>query len=725
MNRLFFILLLSLLLPLGLAAQVGINADNSNPDPSAMLDISSDDKGLLIPRMNTAQRDAITNPAVGLRIYNLDDHCTDVYDGIEWRKNGVASETDEIGVWSEVANFPGGARAYAVGFSINGKGYVGTGVDNTSSYKDFWEYDPTTDTWTQKANFPGGKRTSAVGFSINGKGYIGMGVSTNGTYVLDFWEYDPTTDSWAKKADFSGQGRNFPVGFSIAGKGYVGTGLNSTGRYLNDFWEYNPTTDIWTQKTDVPGNARISAVGFPIDGKGYLGMGKVSGGGVMNDLWEYDPGNNTWSQLANKPGGSRSGGIGFSMKGRGIIGLGVDGSGDRQQDFWQYNPVSDTWTQIENYGGTARSFSSGFLIGDQAYVGLGNGPSLSLVNDDFWKLSLQERFQPSVYSIFDEDMDTQIQVEEFFDEDIIRFDVAGTEVLTIDTNGDVSAMGEITATAFVGDGSGLTGIPGPDNLGDHTATLNLQLDGNWLSHDGDNEGVFVKDNGNVGIGTDAPAEKLEIKGNTRMDKDNAKLIFSSTSSSLNFINTSEILTNVNPPGRLSNLGPPNPAGNHMAFRVAADDFGGNTEVLLLRGDGKVGIGNNNPQSLLHLKGAAQGDTSGFMLTSGSNNSVIYHDNSDLIIRKLAIPNQLVLDASGNIGMGIDNPVHPLQMASGARVTAGGTWTSVSDSTRKYAIRDLDYGLTEVLAMRPAAYSYKSDSSASIGFIAQEMQQVIP
>ena len=40
-------------------------------------------------------------------------------------------------------NFGGTARAFAVGFSISDKGYVGTGCDSLRHYKkDFWEFDP-------------------------------------------------------------------------------------------------------------------------------------------------------------------------------------------------------------------------------------------------------------------------------------------------------------------------------------------------------------------------------------------------------------------------------------------------------------------------------------------------------------------------------------------------------------------------------------------------------
>lgn len=53
------------------AGDVGIGT--LEPDPSALLDLTSTIKGLLLPRMTTAQREAITNPATGLLIYNTED----------------------------------------------------------------------------------------------------------------------------------------------------------------------------------------------------------------------------------------------------------------------------------------------------------------------------------------------------------------------------------------------------------------------------------------------------------------------------------------------------------------------------------------------------------------------------------------------------------------------------------------------------------------------------
>lgn len=78
-----FLALISTIVQGNLTAQVSINTDNSNPDASAMLDVKSTDKGLLIPRMTSAQRTAIVNPAIGLLVF---DHTT----GSFWFYNGSA-----------------------------------------------------------------------------------------------------------------------------------------------------------------------------------------------------------------------------------------------------------------------------------------------------------------------------------------------------------------------------------------------------------------------------------------------------------------------------------------------------------------------------------------------------------------------------------------------------------------------------------------------------------
>lgn len=51
-----------------------------------------------------------------------------------------------------------------------------------------------------------------------------------------------------------------------------------------------------------------------------------------------------------------------------------------------------------------------------------------------------------------------------------------------------------------------------DNLGNHTATDNIRLNGYYLSNDGGSEGIKVDNSGNVGIGTSTPTSRLNIAG---------------------------------------------------------------------------------------------------------------------------------------------------------------------------------------------------------------------
>jgi len=72
-------LALSLYLALQLSAQVSISSDNSTPDNSAMLDVKSTNKGVLIPRMTAAQIGTITNPANGLQVFCTTDSKIYIY----------------------------------------------------------------------------------------------------------------------------------------------------------------------------------------------------------------------------------------------------------------------------------------------------------------------------------------------------------------------------------------------------------------------------------------------------------------------------------------------------------------------------------------------------------------------------------------------------------------------------------------------------------------------
>jgi len=74
------------------AQGIGINGTGADADTSAMLDVVSTNKGVLVPRMTTAQRNAIYSPATGLLIFNTTTNCFNVYMGLHWKQ--ICGECD-------------------------------------------------------------------------------------------------------------------------------------------------------------------------------------------------------------------------------------------------------------------------------------------------------------------------------------------------------------------------------------------------------------------------------------------------------------------------------------------------------------------------------------------------------------------------------------------------------------------------------------------------------
>lgn len=159
--------------------------------------------------------------------------------------------------WTQLANFPGGQRANAVGFFANGNIYVGTGDDNdTLNYatNDFWKYAPESNTWTRVANIPGIPLSNASAFSIGNYGYVCLGLN-NATYTSAGWRYTITTGSWQPIANYGGGVMADGVAFTIDSNGYIGTGAYVDSIY-SQFWEYtfdnSPTLGVPTfAKTSI------------------------------------------------------------------------------------------------------------------------------------------------------------------------------------------------------------------------------------------------------------------------------------------------------------------------------------------------------------------------------------------------------------------------------------------------------------------------------------------
>ena len=215
--------------------------------------------------------------------------------------NSNGTVTTTIGSWKKIADFltaPGGSARYgAVAGSVGNYGYVGCGFD-LNYKKDFYRYDPSTDTWATFAGFPGDKRMGAVAFTINGQMYVGTGIN-NGTIDTDFWSYNPTGDVWTQKRntanqttgsdiyDYSAVARNNAVSFVIGSFGYIATGSNGAARA--DCYQYDPTMDTWTKLNPFLGAARSNAVGFGIGNYGYVGLGSNGSSTPYDNFYKLDP----------------------------------------------------------------------------------------------------------------------------------------------------------------------------------------------------------------------------------------------------------------------------------------------------------------------------------------------------------------------------------------------------------------------------------------------------
>ncbi len=68
-------------------SQVTISSkDISVDESSAVLNLISDEKGFLLPRMETSDRDAISDPAESLIVYNKDSQCIEIYVHDSWHE---------------------------------------------------------------------------------------------------------------------------------------------------------------------------------------------------------------------------------------------------------------------------------------------------------------------------------------------------------------------------------------------------------------------------------------------------------------------------------------------------------------------------------------------------------------------------------------------------------------------------------------------------------------
>ncbi len=168
---------------------MGVNSTGAAPNAAAMLDVRSSDKGFLMPRMTTTQRDAMPAIADGLMIYNTSKAEIEVYRGLAgWKTasrmgvpfvvsgsltlggSGVVDATnlgtgDAISAYasggSGVYSFGGTTGVYGGTISGNGTGVYG----QTNTFRGVWGRGLTTG-------------DGVYGDALTGKGVYGLTTSS-------------------------------------------------------------------------------------------------------------------------------------------------------------------------------------------------------------------------------------------------------------------------------------------------------------------------------------------------------------------------------------------------------------------------------------------------------------------------------------------------------------------------------------------------------------------
>jgi hypothetical protein len=341
--------------------------------------------------------------------------------------------------------------------------------------------------------------------------------------------------------------------------------------------------------------------------------------------------------------------------------------------------------------------------------------------------------------------------------------VTFNEGLVIDTSGKVGignnaptqaldVTGTVKATAFQGDGSGLTNLP----------TVSSQ----WTTS-GSN---IYYTTGNVGIGTTAPSQKLEIDLGDLLVQGVGSFDLAGESASVYVGDTANYL-------RTNYAGTIDLAGYHgikLKGRQGASPTGntlevynGATQVMTINSTGNVGIGTTSPANLLHVQGKARMENlnlfqisqhpsiyfnseynAGDKYIAADSAFQIWHDvtNDKLRLRAAAAGTAgaavtfnegLVIDTSGKVGIGTDTPDFKLDVHGTICQDTNGDGTcdgTVSSDVRlKKNVSTLLNSLAKIMKVRGVKFEWRDDLYPSkhfgkgkqIGFIAQEIEQVFP
>ncbi len=196
-----------------------------------------------------------------------------------------------------------------------------------------------------------------------------------------------------------------------------------------------------------------------------------------------------------------------------------------------------------------------------------------------------------------------------------------------------------------------------------------------------------------------------------------------------------------PPGIMGPAGPAGPQGlpgaatikgsENFLMKFTATTNGGNSQIF---DDGnKIGIGTTTPKQRLEVNGNIQihernSSVAGlFMTQSSGETGYIMHNRASTLTIGAGSVDRITIDRDGNVGFGMARPVHPIELASGAYVSAGGVWTNSSSRDRKENIVELtpEEALAALTGLEPVTFNYKQDLGEQyVGFIAEDVPEIV-
>lgn len=146
-------------------------------------------------------------------------------------------------------------------------------------------------------------------------------------------------------------------------------------------------------------------------------------------------------------------------------------------------------------------------------------------------------------------------------------------------------------------------------------------------------------------------------------------------------------------------------------------------AMLVRKDGKVGIGTNAPATKLHIDGgtdASLADASGHLVIGDIASTNLVFDNNEIMARNNGATSTLYLQNDGGA----------FEIGGTAAKPGGGSWLATSDARLKQHISAFKDGLPEILKINPVNFHYNLQSGYDttqqhVGVLAQELKEVSP